>query len=279
MLAGGWGCGLVAPDGKESVPPDHDDRKGGAYHKAGAEEPYRSPGNCATFGCHHVNLRGGWARYDETGSPDTPQARSPSCYQCHGVEWTIRYPASIQVQYPTSDVVWRHGGSRPIEWWGPRTDTAAVYLYDGDTLVDTLQTMHATEGVARIDSVRTAWGTGDAFRIRIEQGSGDAGFGQSFQICGADEGVQVTVPAAGAVVMQGEELRVEWHCAAGVAVDIFVYDGDVRIDTFRRGAGNGGFATRTFPVSWGTGTDYRIQIVDAEGTIGFSEPFEIRTAP
>jgi hypothetical protein len=223
-------------------------------------------------------LEGGWARYVDPETGVTIETRSPSCYQCHGEIWNTRYPEFIEVYQPTSDVVWRHGSSRVIEWWGPRTDSAAVYLTDDFLVVDTLKAMGPTNGIVRLDSVETAWGTGELYRVYIAQSSGGDRLGQAFSICEAGGGVIVTKPSQGEIVLQGETLRVEWRCAAGTTVDIFIHDGDERLDSFRLDAGNGGYAERVFPASWGTGTNYRIQVVDAEGVMGFSATFEIREA-
>jgi hypothetical protein len=272
-------CAVVSPNLKDRLPPGHDILLGDALHRDDPSEPYLAPGRCATYGCHHVDLRGGWARYTDPETGERRDTRSPSCYQCHGRLWNTRYPEIIEVFHPTSGVVWRHGTSREIEWWGPAADSAALFLTRDFMPIDTLRTMHPTEGVARIDSVESAWGTGDTYRVQIVQSSGDLRFSQAFSICGPDDAVLVTRPASGEVVMQGEDMRVEWRCASGTTVDIFIHRDGERLDTFRRDAGNSGYAERPFPASWGTGTGYRIRVVDTEGITGTSEPFEIRAAP
>lgn len=275
LLALTPGCDVVTPEGKDSLPTDHVVEIGGAYHKHDPTEPYRAPGHCAAYGCHHANLQGGWARIIDSRTHETRITESPSCYQCHDRLWNERYPELIEILYPTSDVVWHHGTSRPIEWWGPRTDSVAIYLYADFMLVDTLLTMRPSDGVTRIDAVDPAWGTGRDYRVRIVQSSGHQTFGEVFSIC-EEPGVIVTRPAPGTVVLHGESLNVEWQCAAGVTVDIFIHATDGYLDVYQRGAGNGGFAGRLVPASWGSGTGYRIQVVDAEGASGFSEAFEIR---
>lgn len=268
------GCELVSPNVKDRLPLGHRVRLGNTLHKYDPKEPYLGPGHCATFGCHHVNLRGGWARYVDPETGDTVETRAPSCYQCHDRLWNTRYPEITEIYQPTSDVVWRHGTSRAVEWWGPETDSTAVYLTDDFFVVDTLFAMGPSDGVVRIDSVRAAWGTGDLYRVEVVQSSGADRIGQTFSIC-ADDGVLVTRPTSDDIVRQGDVMRVEWRCAAGTTVDIDIYHDDERLDTFRRDAGNGGYAERPFPDAWGTGTGYRMRVVDMEGAEGFSEPFEI----
>lgn len=144
-------------------------------------------------------------------------------------------------------------------------------------MLDTLLARSPVDGVVRLSALPESWGTGDGFRIGIEDSDGRFALGQRFQICGSDPMVEVSYPTTGTVFTHGGDILVEWRCAEGVVVDIFVYDGPDRIDTFRRGAGNSGFAARPIPPDWGTGDGYRLEVVDTKGVSGFSETFVIES--
>jgi hypothetical protein len=274
------GCGILEPsDPKPPVPYDHTESLDGAFHKPGASEPYEGRSSCYTYQCHHVNLQGGWSlvRYEAEG--ELRETSAPSCYQCHALNWQVRWPERIEVLYPDGSVVWNHGGSRFVEWWAPPADSTAVYLFKGGESVAVIREMSPADGVVRVDSIPASWGTGSDFQIRVVDNTGKIGFGQRFQICNSGDSVCVTHPDTSTVFTQGGEMSVEWSCAAGVTVDIEIYDGADYLDVFRKDAGNTGYSSRTFPEAWGVGDRYRLRVIDAKGHDGFSARFRIQATP
>ena len=86
----------------------------------------------------------------------------------------------------------------------------------------------------------------------------------------------MTHPLAGSTVESGETIETQWSCAAGVSVDILVFQDGKFLDVYKDSAANTGFASRPIPTRWGTGTGYRLMIRDGEDRTGLSGEFEIR---
>ncbi len=70
---------------KPNLLSDHNDKKGIAFHKSGAEYPYSYDNtwqsSCAGASCHQSGLVGGLVLLDNK------RHKAPSCYQCHGKLW------------------------------------------------------------------------------------------------------------------------------------------------------------------------------------------------
>ncbi len=71
---------------KRELPEGHTVRLKTAFHKESFFYPYgfdtkTGEVNCASSRCHHFDLRGGIARYNNKIK------FAPSCYQCHGKLW------------------------------------------------------------------------------------------------------------------------------------------------------------------------------------------------
>lgn len=269
----GTGCDVLE-GGKPVVPSDHTQSLDGALHPPGSEDPYLGGGNCTDYRCHHADLKGGWSMLD---LPDGHrlQTYAPSCYQCHGVVWNVRYPVTIRVLYPDPNALWEHGSSRFIEWWAPTSSLHIIELMrDGSIVTEIVETR--APGVVRIESIPASWGSGGGFRIRIRDEEGRSSVSPLFSICEAGAGISVTHPLAGSAFERGGTIEALWSCAAGVSVDILVFQDGKPLDVFKDSAANTGFASRPIPMRWGTGTGYRLMIRDGEERTGLSGEFEIR---
>ena len=262
-------------DDKIGLPDDHVEQIDGVLHKRGAAEPYDYRNWCADPRCHHINLRGGYARAQIDGDGGLVAAATPSCYQCHGKLWQEAYPSFIRVLVPNAFTVWPQGASPRVEWWGPPAKTFRASLVRGGAEVAVLQQSMPSDGVVDIEGVRTEWGTGTGFQVRIEDDVGMVGMGRPFSICPPDKIPFISYPDSSSVFTHGQEFESRWECAAGVAVDLMLYRGSRLVDTIRRSAGNTGVLRRPFPSSWGTGDDFRVRIIDEDGNHTFSEPFTI----
>jgi len=147
-------------------------------------------------------------------------------------------------------------------------------MRDGNVVTTIMETR--APGVLRIESIPSSWGRGGGFRIRIRDEDGRSSVSPMFSICEAGAGVSVTHPLAGSTFERGGTIETQWSCAAGISVDILVLQDGNPLDIFKDSAANTGFASRTVPTRWGTGTGYRLMIRDGEGRTGLSEEFELR---
>jgi hypothetical protein len=169
------------------IPPDHDESENGAFHKAGAEEPFVHGNSCFAYHCHHANLRGGWAIAKTRESEELIETYAPSCYQCHGVEWDDPDFETIQITYPFGEAVeWPQGVGRLVEWVGPPADRFTVDLrrVDGDAsvLIATLLNDAPSDGVLEVPEVRADWGHGPGFFVRVRDDRGRHADGLTFTI-------------------------------------------------------------------------------------------------
>ena len=260
---------------KSDLPSDHVVSLDGVSHKRGYDDPYETGNWCADARCHHANLRGGFALAEIDDVDGLEPAATPSCYQCHGKIWRDRWPEFVEVLQPSASVVWPTGASRLIEWWGPPAESYSVGLFKGEEEVAVLAAMEPRDGVFRVDAVETGWGSGNNFRIQVEDNEGNVGLSPPFSICSPDKIQNVYSPDRDTVVSQSGELFVFWECAAGVVVDIFLHRNGEFVDWVRRGTGNTGAMGRVVSSTWGTGTGFRILLVDEDGNRGFSQEFEI----
>lgn len=270
----GIGCDVLDGGGKTIVPSDHTESLDGVLHPPRSEDPYLGGGNCTDYRCHHADLAGGWSLLDLPGGSRL-QTYAPSCYQCHGAVWNVRFPETIRVLYPDPNALWEHGSSRFVEWWAPPASSHTIELVRDGTLVSEIVETTAP-GVVRIESVPSSWGSGGGFRIRIRDGEGRSAVSALFSICEPGAGVSVTHPLAGSVFERGQTIDALWSCAAGISVDILVLKHGELLDVFKDSAANTGFASRQVPMRWGTGPGYRLMIRDAEERTGLSGEFEIR---
>lgn len=276
LSASGLACAPpTTSDEKRGLPADHTDRIQGVLHKPGALDPYHYGNWCADPRCHHVDLKGGYARADIEPGHGLEAAATPSCFQCHGKLWREEWPPFIRVLEPNAFAVWPQGRARRIEWWAPPAEAVSVSLYRDGAEIARLEEMGQADGVLPIDRVRTEWGVGASYQVRIEDSEGRVGMGRPFAICPPDQIPFVSYPEQTTIFAHGGEFETRWSCAAGVVVDIYLYRDADLIDTVRLGAGNTGGMRRPFPASWGTGEGYRVRVVDEEGNAAFSASFRI----
>lgn len=96
-LLASFGCdGPFPTSTKVDAPDDHTENQGGAFHKAGLEEPETEQAGCSSSDCHQSDLRGGLALVDGV------QFVTPSCYQCHGEKWDDDRPAPTALMKPST---------------------------------------------------------------------------------------------------------------------------------------------------------------------------------
>ncbi len=165
-----------------------------------------------------------------------------------------------------------------LEWWAEPAESWTATLLEGSTVVAELAQSVSAEGVIRIDHVNADWGVGSDYRVRLESAGGSTATSRSFSICASGSGPEVTAPNGSTDVVSGQEFVVQWNCASGVVIDAFLQKDGVHIASVRDGAGNTGVLRRTVSPSWGTGSGYRIEIVDEEGNVGTGEEFTIRAS-
>ena len=216
----------------------------------------------------------------------------------------------VAVTQPSSSTVWSiYDTDLPIAWSGHNSDNVVITLYKGDTQVTTIAGSASNCGSYTWSGpVPDTITPGANYRVKIEDGIGTIGWSANFEIAdvsGSDI-VTVTKPNSGTEWQHFHTgYSVDWsyptaHSSSGSSVSINTttrtdptfgspqplsgdsvrielwQDADKITDIVSLSSNPGSYSlTELVPMSWGTGSNYKIKIVDNLGNYGFSEEFSI----
>jgi hypothetical protein len=187
---------------------------------------------------------------------------------------------TINVTNPSSWTVWKHGQTdTSLSWVGGSGAQVRVSLFKGDQFIAPYLWWISNNGQAtRSVGIPPAWGTGSGYRLKVIDSDGNVGWSGIFSINASGVYINVTNPNASTVWTHGQQLtRVLWNGASGSQVRMSIFKGDQFIAPYLWWTANDGEAVRgpAIPAEWGSGSDYRMKVIDSNGNIGWSEYFSI----
>ena len=214
-------------------------------------------------------------------------------------------PTPITVTVPGSQTSWIwYDTDLQMTWSGGDGDLVSINLYRGDALVQELVSPTANNGSYIWDGpVPSSWVPGSNFTIHIEDNEGIEGISLFFSVleCEGEEIVEVLSPVAGAEWQHystgyvvsweypsskstGSDIRVSTSREANSGLDADIVDIELwnsgslvsilaeDVPTSETGSWT---LSEQVPPEWGTGSSYRIKVIDDLDNFGWSETFSL----
>ncbi len=304
-----WGqCNVPAPnEGFVAV-------AGGFYHSLGLKEygsivawGYNTYGQCnvpapnesfvaVAAGDHHslgLKEAGSIVAWGNNGSGqcNVPEPNEGFVAVVAGCWHSLGLHAYLHVIEPDSSTTWTHFETDlPVGWTGVYCDSVSIILYDGAVFIDTLAASAPNTGSWVFSGpVPMSWDPGIEYMIYIEDDLGYFGWSEEFTIAPSEgaEIITVTEPNASTTWNNIElDRMISWSYPAlldmnrslsGDSVSITLYKNSVFIDTLISSTPNTGtwVFSDSLPLTWESGSDYRVHVVDNLANHGWSEEFII----
>ena len=185
----------------------------------------------------------------------------------------------ITVTNPDASTVWvEFQTNTSCDWNNAKGETVYIEIYKGVAYFGIYQEETANDG----SSIRTAalgnWGTGTDYRLKVIDEKDNFGWSEFFSIgTGAANQIDVIYPVSSTIWVEFQtNTYCDWSNAAGDSVYIEIYKDNTLKGIFNDWTNNDGHCTRNMALDdWGTGTDFRLKVIDVQNNFGWSENFTI----
>jgi hypothetical protein len=187
-------------------------------------------------------------------------------------------PGLITVLNPDAATVWtefQYGTE--CDWTGAVGDSVYIEIFQADVYVDLYHNWTANDGHCSQNDALGDWGTGNDFQLKVIDSAGNFGFSDYFTIQALADPITIIYPDANTVWQQfQEDTYCDWINASGATVYVEIYKGGNYLDIYHEETDNDGHCVYNGPLpDWGTGSDFQLKIIDAEGNFDFSDYFTI----
>ncbi|MCF7794006.1 MAG: hypothetical protein K9N09_07170 [Candidatus Cloacimonetes bacterium] len=195
-------------------------------------------------------------------------------------EFTIEAvtPGQIDVLYPDGTTVWtEYQFNTECDWSGAVGDSIFIEIFKADVYVDMYHNWTANDGHCSQNDALGDWGTGSDFQLKVIDAEGNFGFSDYFTIQALTDPITIIYPDNSTIWQQFEvDTYCDWINASGPTVYIEIYKGGTYLDLYHEETDNDGHCVHNGPLpDWGSGDDYQLKIIDAEGNSDFSDFFTI----
>lgn len=193
-------------------------------------------------------------------------------------EFTIEAVDQITVSNPTASTIWTEFQfDTDCDWSGAVGDSIYIDIYKADVFVAMYHNWTANDGHCSQNDALGDWGTGSDFQLKVIDTEGNFGFSDYFTIQALTDPITITYPDASTIWQEFEEdTYCDWINASGPTVYIEIYKGGTQIGLYHEETDNDGHCVHNGPLpDWGTGNDYQLKIIDAEGNADLSDYFTI----
>ncbi|MDO9577065.1 MAG: hypothetical protein Q7J16_04200 [Candidatus Cloacimonadales bacterium] len=187
-------------------------------------------------------------------------------------------PGQIYVTYPDAATVWTEFQiNTECDWNVTAADSVIVDIYKGDTYLGIYNDWTDNDGHCNRDNALGDWGTGTDFRLKITDSNNMEDFSEYFTIEALTDPISVTYPDASTVWQEFQiDTFCDWINATGDSVYVEIYQNDTYKGLWHDWTANDGHTSRNGALDdWGTGTDFRLKVIDANSNEGWSEYFAI----
>ncbi len=264
------------------------------YGQCNVPEP--NEGFVAVAGGHHHSLglkeNGSIVAWGHNGSGqcNVPEPNEGFVTVAAGAWHSFGLHAYLHVIEPDSSTTWTHFEMDiPVVWTGVYCDSVSIILYDGAAFIDTLAASAPNTGSwVFTGPVPMSWVPGIEYMIYIEDDLGYSGWSEEFTVAPSEgaEIITVTEPDASTTWNNIElDRMISWSYPAlpglislsGDSVSITLYKNSVFVDTLISSTPNTGtwVFNYSLPLTWESGSDYRVHVVDNLANHGWSEEFII----
>jgi hypothetical protein len=188
---------------------------------------------------------------------------------------------ATKVRRPKATTLWAHGETETkCTWRGSPGTQVMVEVYKGGSYLDLYHDWTPNTGVCiREEEIPVGWGLGTDYQVKVVDDLGYYGWSEPFEIAKAT--IKVRKPNASTTWTHGQtDRKCKWRRAPGSQVMVELFKGESYIDIFHDWTPNNGVCIREdeIPVSWGTGTDFQVRVIDDMGSEGWSADFTIQGA-
>ncbi len=185
---------------------------------------------------------------------------------------------SINITFPISTTNWlEYQIKTSCDWINATGDSVRIEIFQEDTYLGEYHSWTTNDGHCNRDEALEDWGTGNDFRLKMIDANGNEGWSDFFTINTLNLPIIILYPNNTTYWQQFEEdTYCEWNYATGAWVYIEIYKGNVLKGLYHDETANDGFCRHNGPLDdWGTGTDFRLRLIDANDNEGWSDYFTI----
>jgi hypothetical protein len=183
-----------------------------------------------------------------------------------------------EVLYPTSTTIWQEFQTNTYcDWENSAGDSVYIEIYKGLMFKGIYADWTNNDGHYNREIALDDWGFGNDFRLKVINSNSDVGWSDYFTIEEITTGPIIIYPDGTAVWQEFEvDTYCDWSNAVGNTIYIEIYKGDTYLDIYHEETDNDGHCSRNEALgNWGTGTDFRLKLIDAENNEGWSAYFTI----
>lgn len=187
-------------------------------------------------------------------------------------------PGSITITYPDAATVWQeYQIDTYCDWEDATGDSVYIEIYQGSIYKGLYHEWTDNDGHCTHNGALEDWGTGTDFRLKVIDANSDYGWSEFFTIQAASGQIQILYPLSTTIWQEFQiDTYCDWANATGDSVYIEIHKGTVNLDIYHEWTDNDGHCTHNGALDdWGTGTDFRLKIIDAVGNSGWSDYFTI----
>ncbi len=187
-------------------------------------------------------------------------------------------PIQIAVTTPSSSTIWHeYETETECDWSGATGDSIFIQIYQGGEYLDEYHDWTGNDGHCSRNDALKNWGTGDDFQLKVIDSDGNFGMSEEFSIIVLTDPIEITYPNSTVVWQEfEEETYCDWLNATGSTVYIEIWKGSVYMGVYQDETDNDGHCTRQDALGdWGTGSNFRLKLIDANENVGWSEYFTI----
>ena len=185
----------------------------------------------------------------------------------------------IHITYPNSSTVWSEFQTETYcEWNNATGSTVQVEIYQGTTYKGIYHGETDNDGHCDRTTALEDWGTGTDFKLKVIDSNDNFGWSDEFTIESGSSGtINVTYPNSSTVWSEFQtETYCEWNNATGSTVQVEIYQGTTYKGIYHGETDNDGHCDRTTALEdWGTGTDFKLKVIDSNNNFGWSDKFTI----
>jgi len=183
------------------------------------------------------------------------------------------------VYFPESSTVWQEFETNTFcDWTNFPGDSVYVEIYQGTSLKGFYHNWTNNDGHCSRNVALGDWGNGTDFRLKVIDSDYNFAWSEYFTIEAVAPGPIIVIYPESTTVWDEfeQDTSCDWSNATGATVYIEIYKGDTYKGIYHEETNNDGHCTRNGPLgNWGTGSDFKLKVIDSDSNEGWSANFTI----
>ncbi|MCF7918666.1 MAG: SUMF1/EgtB/PvdO family nonheme iron enzyme [Candidatus Cloacimonetes bacterium] len=185
--------------------------------------------------------------------------------------------ATITISNPNSSTIWNQGEGFSIDWTDATGSEVQFLIFKDGLELGICHEWTANDGNCNGSLVNPSWGTGSGYQIKAIDSDGNFGWSEEFVIEDGSS-IEVTNPNSSTIWYQESDFYIEWSGSEADHVEVIIYQDENEIGICHQLTLNDGICHGLVESYWGTGSNFRVKVVDDNGEFGWSEEFRIEAA-